>query len=173
MFYQTTVTLPTLRLTALISLLQKVQSQAIEKGLDDASVLDLRIAPDMYPLVKQVQIATDNAKGMASRLSGREIPKYEDTEVTIAELIARLEKTIAYLATFSESDFAYAPTAEAHFPYFKDVHMVGADYVIGYGLPNFFFHTVTVYAILRASGFDIGKTDFMDGSLIPFVPNAA
>lgn len=166
------MTLPTLRLKALRSLLEKVESQAKEKGINDATILDFRLAPDMLPLVKQIQIATDNAKGMASRLARKDIPKYEDTETTLESLRDRLEKTIAYLATFSESDFADAATAEAHFPYFKDVHFVGADYVIGYGLPNFFFHVVTAYDILRHHGFEIGKADFMDGSLLPFVPNA-
>lgn len=171
MFYQTTVTLPSLRLKALLSLLVKVESQAKEKGIDDATILDYRLIADMFPLVKQIQIATDNAKGMASRLAHREIPQYKDTETTLVELQARLQKTIDYLATFTEDDFADAATAEAHFPYFKDVHMVGADYVIGYGLPNFFFHIVTAYDILRQHGFEVGKGDYMDGSLIPFVPN--
>lgn len=173
MFYQTTVTLPTLRLKALLSLLVKVEAQAKEKGIDETTILEYRLIADMFPLIKQIQIATDNAKGMASRLARKEIPQYEDTETTLVALQSRLQKTIDYLATFTEADFADAAKAEAHFPYFKDVHMVGADYVIGYGLPNFFFHVVTAYDILRQHGFEIGKGDYMDGSLIPFVPNAA
>ena len=105
---------------------------------------------------------------MASRLAQKEAPKYEDNETTLAELRARVAKTIAYLETFTEADFAHAATAEARFPYFPGVHMVGSDYVFGYAIPNFFFHLVTTYDILRHHGFDIGKSDYM-GKAIPFV----
>ena len=109
---------------------------------------------------------------MASRLAGKEIPKYEDTESTLAELRMRLDKTIAYLETFVSTDFIHAGTAEARFPYFPGMHMVGADYVLGYGLPNFFFHVVTAYDILRHHGFDIGKADYI-GKEIPLVADKA
>ena len=108
---------------------------------------------------------------MASRLAGKEAPKYEDNETTLAELRARLEKTISYLETFVETDFQNAATAEARFPYFPGMHMVGADYMLGYALPNFFFHLVTTYGILRHHGFDIGKADYI-GKAIPLLPDA-
>jgi hypothetical protein len=171
MFYQTTVTLPISRMNALISLLEKVQIQTQDKKMSDANLLALRLAPDMFPLSKQIQIVSDNAKGMASRLTLQETPKYEDNEVTLSDLISRLTKTIAYLETFSESDFANAATSEARFPYFPGKHMVGADYIFGYAIPNFFFHLVTVYAILRHHGFDIGKADYM-GQAVPLLPDA-
>jgi uncharacterized protein len=108
---------------------------------------------------------------MASRLARREAPKYEDNETSLVDLIARIEKTISYLETFSESDFAQADTTEARFPYFPGVHMVGADYMFNYAIPNFFFHLVTTYDILRHHGFEIGKRDYMGGSatMIPDV----
>ncbi|MFZ2255378.1 MAG: DUF1993 domain-containing protein [Patescibacteria group bacterium] len=134
-------------------------------------MLDARLAPDMLPFSRQIQIATDNAKGMASRLTRQEAPRYEDTETTLDELKARLQKTIDYLGTFTEADFAEADTAEARFPYFPGLKLVGAGYVITYGIPNFMFHVVTAYDIVRNLGFQIGKADFMGGQ-IEFHPDA-
>ncbi len=171
MFFETTITLPIVRLQWLISLIEKVQSQAKDKWVDDVAVLAYRLAPDMLPFSKQIQIATDNAKGMVSRLTGKENPKYEDNETTLDELITRLQKTITFLETFSEADFADSATAEARFPWFPGVHMVGAGYVLTYGIPNFFFHVVTAYDILRQHGFDIGKGDYMGGGLA-LIPDA-
>ena len=108
---------------------------------------------------------------MASRLAHKEAPKYEDNEATLAELRARLERTISYLETFVETDFQNAATAEARFPYFPGMHMVGSDYLLGYAIPNFFFHLVTTYDILRHHGFDIGKADYI-GKAIPLLPDA-
>lgn len=172
MFYQAAITLPVSRLRALISLLDTIGAQAIEKGMADTDLLALRLSPDMFPLVKQIQITSDNAKWMASRLARREIPKHEDNETTLAELVARLEKTISYLETFSQWDFDNAATAEARFSYFPGVYLIGEDYMFGYALPNFFFHLVTTYDILRHHGFDIGKKDYM-GNAVPFTPDAA
>lgn len=172
MFYQTTVTLPISRMKALISLIDTITTQAQEKNMSDETILALSLSPDMLPFAKQIQIISDNAKGMVSRLSGTEAPKYEDNEKTLEELKARLNKTITYLETFSEADFANAATAEARFPWFPGVHMVWADYVLGYGLPNFFFHVVTAYDILRHHGFQIGKSDYI-GTGLTIVPDVA
>ncbi len=109
---------------------------------------------------------------MVARLTGKIAPKMEDTESTLAELRTRLANTVAYLDAFVEADFAHAGTAEARFPYFPGMHMVGADYVIGYALPNFFFHVVTAYDILRHHGFDIGKADYT-GKAIPLLADKA
>jgi uncharacterized protein len=157
-----------LRLKALIVLIDKVQAEAQSKGMDESTLLDARLAPDMFPFARQIQIVTDNAKGMACRLAGREIPKYEDTESTLDELRARLQKTIDFLSTFTESDFALAATAEARFPYFPGVKMVGAGYLLTYAVPNFFFHVVTAYDILRNAGYSVGKVDFMGGQVETF-----
>jgi hypothetical protein len=172
MFYQTTVALPISRLKALVSLLDIIREQATEKNLTDANILDLRLAPDMLPFSRQIQIVSDNAKGMASRLTGKENPKMEDTETTITELQTRLTNTIAYLESFKEADFAQAAQAEARFPWFPGMHMVGADYIFGYGLPNFFFHVVTAYDILRHHGFEIGKSNYIGGEL-PLIADKA
>ena len=171
MFYQNTITLPVLRMQAIISLLEKVQIQAQQKGMTDAQILDLRVSPDMFSLSKQIQIVSDNAKGMVSRLAQKDAPKMADTESTIDELKSRLTTTISYLETFTEDDFAHADTVEARFPWVPGMKIIGADYVLTYGLPNFFFHVVMVYAILRQHGFDIGKMDYM-GNDVAFVPDA-
>lgn len=102
---------------------------------------------------------------MASRMAGVEAPKYEDTETTLADLVARLEKTISYLATFTEESFQNAKNAEARFPWFPGKKFVGEGYVFTYALPNFFFHVVTAYDILRHNGFQIGKTDYIGGDI--------
>jgi uncharacterized protein len=138
--------------------------------MTDAQVLALSLTPDMFPLVKQIQIATDNAKGMASRMAHHEIPSYEDNESNFAEIRARLEKTIAYLETFTEADFADASTGEFKSKWFPGLKLVGEGYILTYGLPNFFFHVVTAYDILRNAGFEIGKEDYM-GTGVAFVPD--
>jgi uncharacterized protein len=132
-----------------------------KKWITEQHLLSAQLAPDMFPLVRQIQIASDNAKGMASRMARKEAPKYEDTEVTLDDLRTRLTKTIAYLRTFTEDDFRDAANAEARFPWFPQMKFVGEGYVVTYGIPNFLFHVVTAYNILRHLGFDIGKGDYM------------
>ena len=94
---------------------------------------------------------------MASRMAAKEAPKYDDNEATLADIRARIEKTIAYLETFTEADFVSAATAEVRLPWFPGMKFVGEDYLMTYAIPNFFFHVVSAYAILRSAGFDIGK----------------
>jgi uncharacterized protein len=165
MFYESTITLPLARLRGLVVLLETIEPQVKEKNMSDAEVLALRLAPDMFPFGKQIQIATDNAKGMASRMARVEAPKYEDSESTLVELKDRLKKTIAYLESFTPDQFKDADTAEARFSYFPGMKMVGKGYVFTYGIPNFMFHVVTAYSILRNAGFTIGKADFMGGQI--------
>lgn len=137
--------------------------------MNDETILGLRLAPDMFPFVKQIQIASDNAKGMAARLSGKDIPSFEDTETTLDDLKARLEKTIAFIQTLRPEDFVGAERREARFPYFPGLHMVGSEYLAGYAIPNFLFHITTAYNILRNHGFEIGKKDFMHS--LPLLPD--
>lgn len=138
-----------------------VLQKAAEHGLDENALLADKLAPDMFPFVKQVQMATDNAKGCAARLAGQEIPKYEDTEATLAELQARLDKTIAYLRTISKDSFANAASVQVTLPYMPGKFMTGFDYAREYALPNFFFHVAMSYAIVRKNGVPIGKADYM------------
>jgi hypothetical protein len=150
-------------LKALDALLTKAEGALTEKGLDEATVLEARLAPDMFPLKKQVQVACDNAKGAAARLSGTEIPSHPDDEQTFADLRARIQKTLAFVSQIPEDAFADAANRKATLPYFPGKYMDGLDYAREYALPNFFFHVVTAYAILRKEGFSIGKADYMGG----------
>jgi hypothetical protein len=143
--------------------LKLVLQKAAEHGLDENALLAERLAPDMFPFVKQVQSATDNAKGCAARLSGQEIPKFEDTETTLVELQARLDKTIAYLRTISKDSFVNAAAVQVVLPYMPGKFMTGFDYAREYALPNFFFHVSMAYAIVRKNGVPIGKADYIAG----------
>lgn len=170
MFYQTTVTLPIVRLQGLLTLLDKIETQAAEKGITEETILSAKLAPDMFSFTKQIQIASDNAKWMASRMARKEAPKFEDNETTLNDLRTRIQKTITYLETFTPEDFVDAATAEAKFPWFTGMKFVGEGYVLTYGIPNFMFHVVTAYDIIRHLGFDIGKGDFM-GPGLALVPD--
>jgi hypothetical protein len=161
------VTLPVFvkSLGALDSLLEKAQAFVAEKGLDEKTLLEARIAPDMFPFKKQVQIVCDNAKGASARLAGVEVPSHEDNEETLSELRARIKKTQDFLATVAEDSFKEAATRQITLAYFPGKYMTGFDYTREYVLPNFFFHLTTAYDLLRQAGMAIGKTDFLGGSL--------
>ena len=159
--YQFTIPVFTKGLKALEALLSKVETISKEKGMDEAALLEQRLAPDMFPFKKQVQIACDNAKGAGARLSGVEVPKHEDNEASFAELRTRIQKTLAFLETVSEESFTGADERQITLAYFPNVYFTGFDYARDYCLPNFFFHLTTAYAILRKEGFEIGKQDYM------------
>ena len=146
----------------LASILEKAESWAVEKKLDPAVLLNLRLAPDMFPLKRQLQIATDSAKGCAARLAGVDIPSYPDTEETFAELKARLQKTIDFLASFTPAqiDGSAEKAIILTFPS-MELKFSGRDYLFQFVQPNFYFHLTTAYAILRHNGLDIGKMDFI------------
>ncbi|HWY63769.1 MAG TPA: DUF1993 domain-containing protein [Rhizomicrobium sp.] len=130
-------------------------------GIDPA---EARLAPDMLPLKAQVYIATDGAKGCGARLAGVEIPKYDDTETTFAELRARVKKTIAFLKSLDRKSFAGAENKEIvlKFPN-TTFEFNGADYVGRFVLPNAYFHITTAYGILRNRGVKLGKPDYLGG----------
>jgi len=153
----------------------------MEKWLDAASAyadsrkfsadvfVDLRLAPDQFPFVRQVQIACDTAKLAASRVSGKEAPSHADNEKTLAELRTRLQSVIAYLGTFSEKDFVDAANRKVTQPRWEGKWMTGHDYFVEHALPNFFFHASHAYAILRHNGVPIGKRDYL-GTLTQHAP---
>ena len=128
-----------------------------------------RLAPDMFPFAKQVQIATDNARLGVARLTGKEMPSFADNEVSFAELHERITKTIELLSPLTAADFDGAADRKIELKYYPDQHMTGANYTQEYLVPNFFFHVAIAYAILRNAGVPIGKADFL-GSL-PLVAN--
>ena len=137
----------------------------------EREILEARLAPDMFPFLRQVQIACDNAKGIAARLSGKEAPVFADDETTLAELGSRIDKTVTFLESLTPLDYEGAETRRVELPYFKDHYMTGDGYLKGYALPNFFFHVTTAYNIIRMLGGELGKKDYMNG--VPLIPNEA
>ncbi len=160
--YQATVSTVTRALENLIGVLEKGRASCEARKIDPAVMIGSRLAPDMFPLAKQVQIASDVAKGGCSRLAQVEIPKYEDDEKTFDDLIARARKTIDYLGTLKP---AQIDGGEERIVRWKagetERAMPGQAYVTNWLLPNIFFHCTTAYAILRHNGVDIGKRDFL------------
>lgn len=141
--------------------LEAAATFAQAKPFDPNVFVGLRLAPDQFPFVRQVQIACDTAKLAAARLAGKEAPKHEDTEQTLEELRARVRTVIAYLDGFSEKDFEGAATRVVTQPRWEGRTMTGADYFIEHAVPNFFFHITHVYAILRHNGVCLGKRDYL------------
>lgn len=154
---------PILRaLTNLRAVLEKAVAHAEAKKIDPAVLVNARLYPDMLPLLRQVLIATDNAKGAASRLAGMEPPKYEDNESSFPELVARIDKTIALLQTFKPEQIDGSEDKTISLPmHDKTLTFKGMPYLLEYVLPNIYFHVTTAYAILRHNGVEIGKQDFL------------
>ena len=144
--------------------LSAMMDKALAAGLDEATLLQARLAPDMHPFPRQIQMASDGAKGGIARLAGVEAPAMPDTEATFAELKARIAKTIAFVQSVDASAFDGSEDREIVLT-FPGVSMTftGADFLTGFMLPNFYFHITTAYALLRANGAPIGKMDFLGG----------
>jgi uncharacterized protein len=150
-------------LAALSNVLDKAVAYAGAKKFEPAVFLQSRLAPDMFALTRQVQIACDQAKNGLSRLAGVEPPRFEDNEATIDDLKARIAKTLAYIKTLDSKPVDGAGAREITFPLgpVHKGHMKGDDYLTHFMLPNFYFHLSAAYAILRHCGVDIGKQDFL------------
>ena len=151
-------------LSALSEVLAKAEAHATEKKIDPSALLGARLFPDMFPLLRQVQIAADFAKGISSRLSNTELPSWPDNpQAGFAELQALLAKTLAHVDSFSAEQFEGSQSREIVLrpgtP--KEKKLPGNVYLLQYGLPQFFFHVTTSYAILRHNGVEIGKRDYM------------
>lgn len=150
-------------LGGLQGVLAKAEAHVAAKKLDPNALLQARLYPDMFPLLRQVQVASDFAKGVAARLAGVEPPKLEDTEQTFAELQARITTVLGFLRGLDVAQFAEADAREivtqAGTP--KEKRFTGSSYLCNYGLPHFFFHTTTAYAILRHNGVEVGKKDYI------------
>jgi hypothetical protein len=141
--------------------LESAAEHATKKPFDAGVLVAARLAPDQYPLSRQVQSACDGAKFTAARLTGKEAPKHPDTEQTIDELRARTRTVRAYLETFKAEDFAGAETRAIDIPWAQGKFMHGREYLLELALPNFFFHVVHAYAILRHNGVPLGKRDYL------------
>lgn len=160
--YQASVPVFSTRLKALSNVLAAGERNAADRKIDPQVFLASRLAPDMFALTRQVQIATDHAKGAPSRLAGREVPKYEDSEASFADLQARIDKTTAYLSTFSAADIDGSDEKTVQFRLGgQDMSMGGMRYLLEVAMPNFYFHVTTAYAILRHNGVPLGKPMFL------------
>lgn len=149
-------------LSNLRNLLEKAAVYAEQKKIDPSILISARLYPDMYPLARQVQIATDVAKGAASRLAGQEPPKYEDNEASFPELIARVDKTITLLESFTPDQINDTENNTILLPiHDRTSTFSGLAYLTDFVLPNVYFHVTTAYAILRHNGLEIGKKDFL------------
>lgn len=142
-------------------ILSKAKTHAAEKKIEETVLLQTRLFPDMFPLVRQVQIASDFAKGASGRLAGQEPPKYEDNETSFDALIARLDRTIDYLRSLREEQFQGAADRVVTLNFRPDKPMKGDIYLIDFAIPNFYFHVTTAYALLRHNGLTLGKPDFI------------
>ena len=162
--YQASVPVLIRGLTNLQAILRKAEAHATARQIDPSVFTNARLAPDMLPLVRQVYIASDTAKGCAARLAGVEAPAYEDVEKTFEELQARLQKTIDYLKEFNA---AQIDGSESRAITLKmrpgPIEFTGLSYLFGFVLPNFFFHVTTAYDILRHNGVELGKLDYLGG----------
>ena len=160
--YQTSIPVFQKMLGNLKSILQKGEAHAAAKKIDAALMLNARLVLDMFTLTRQIQIVTDSAKGAASRLAGREIPKYDDNEASFGELYARIDKTLAYLATFKAADIDGQEDRDITLSVGgNELKFKGQPYLLMWALPNFYFHVMAAYAILRANGADVGKMDYL------------
>jgi len=149
-------------LNALSALLAKAEAYAEAKRIDPTVLLNARLFPDMFAFTRQVQAACDQAKNAGARLAGVDPPRYEDKEKTIAELTARIAKTVAFVKTLDAEKIDTASDREVTFPLGPNKgHMRGIDYLNHFALPNFYFHLTTAYDILRHCGVEIGKRDFL------------
>jgi hypothetical protein len=160
--YQASIPVFVRALTNLAAVLEKGAAFAEAKKIDPSILVSARLAPDMHPLARQIQIATDGVKGCAARLAGIDIPSYADTESTFPELQERIAKTIAFIQSISAAqiDGSEERTVSLKIRN-KDLSFAGQPYLLNFVLPNLYFHASVAYAILRHNGVEIGKMDFL------------
>jgi hypothetical protein len=151
-------------LTQLLYVMEKGVANAKARGFETSVLVNARLAPDMLPFSKQIQLTSDFAKNSLARLAGIDPPKFEDSETTMDELIARVKKTLEYLGTLPAAAFEGSETREIKIPLRdRTLEMTGLPYLQHWAIPNFYFHFVTAYNLLRHNGVDVGKRDFLGG----------
>jgi hypothetical protein len=164
-FYDVSIPTYLHTLRNLAAILEKSEAHAKASGIDPAGWLEVKLAPDMLPFTRQIQMASDAAKLGTARLAGVTPPAFADTETTWAELKARIARTIAYIETISREqvDGGEGRTIELQLPG-RTMAFTGVDFLNQFSLPNFFFHVVTAYALLRSQGAPLGKMDYLAGA---------
>jgi hypothetical protein len=163
MLYEMSAPVFTARLKNLAHILEKGEAFATARGYEPALLLEARLAPDMFPLKRQIWTAADFAKNTMARLAGRDPVKIEDVETSIPDMQARIARTLELVAGFSAADLQGAEDREIVFktPRGMEFKFNGITFLRDFALPNFYFHATTAYAILRASGVELGKMDFL------------
>ena len=160
--YQISIPVFTRVLNNLSAILNKTAAHAEAKKIDPSVFINSRLAPDMFPLARQIQIATDAVKGCAARLAGIEIPSFPDTETSFPELQERIAKTVAFLNSVTEAQLEGSDSKTVTLKVRgNDVELKGLAYLNGFVLPNLYFHVTTAYAILRHNGVELGKGDYL------------
>ena len=161
--YQASIPVFKQLLGGLSAVLAKAEAHASAKKIDPNALLQARLYPDMFPLLRQVQVACDFAKSVSARLAGVEVPSFEDQEASFADLQSRIAKTLAFINSLTAAQMAGSETrqivTQAGTP--KEKIFTGDSYLLNYGLPHFFFHTNTAYAVLRHNGVEVGKKDYI------------
>jgi len=151
-------------LTQLLHVMEKGVASAKARNFDPNLLAGTRLAPDMFTFVKQVQLTSDFAKNSLARLAGVDPPKFDDSETTMDELVARVKKTLAYIDTIPASALEGSETRDIKIPLRdRTLEFKGLPYLQHWAIPNFYFHCVTAYNLLRHNGVDIGKRDFLGG----------
>lgn len=150
-------------LGSMLAWLDRAEAHAQARSFDPTNYLGLRLAPDMLPFSRQIQIASDGAKGCMSRLAGTEIPKWEDNESTLDELRARIRRTLDHVQSFSPAQLEGSDSREIAIPMRSGdtLRFDGESFLKYFALPNFYFHATTAYALLRHAGVELGKADFL------------
>jgi len=160
--YQASVPAFVKGLTNLKAILEKAAAHAQAQKIDETVFVTARLYPNMLPLSKQIQIASDTARGAAARLAGNEPPSMEDNEKTLADLIARVDRTLDYVKPFTAAQIDGSETKVITRPVRgQPKTSTGLNFLLQYALPNFYFHSATAYAILRHNGVEVGKSDFL------------
>jgi hypothetical protein len=160
--YDFSIPMLTRGLTNLSAILDKAAAHAAAKKFDSAVLAQSRLFPDMHPLVRQVQIACDTAKGAAARLAGVEVPKHEDTETTFADLKARIAKTLDFVKSITAAQVKDSESRNIEIKFPNGAwKFTGIAYLTDFVLPNFYFHVGIVYALLRKAGVEVGKGDYL------------
>jgi hypothetical protein len=161
MLHALTITQFTKMLQNLSACLDKAAGFADAKKIDAEVLLNSRLSPDQFHLLRQIQVACDTAKGCAARLTGKDAPAHEDNEKTLADAKSRIEKVVAHLRSYSEKDFAGAEERRVSQPRWAGKSLTGREFALQHAIPNFYFHVTTAYAILRHNGVELGKKDYL------------
>ena len=145
----------------LLHLLDKAVEHAIANKIEERALLDARLFPDMWPLIRQIRMVCDSTRNTASMLTGKDAPKFDDNETSFAELKARISNSISYLNAFGENDFRDSAEREVRLPWIPDIAYRGEVFLLRFAIPNIYFHMTTVYNLLRHNGVPIGKADYL------------